>query len=94
MLNFHNFQNKIIFLPYRNCLSALEDMPVAIKNTENIADFESGVYMGVGTFNLVSILFGLQEVILPSEKNGNVKSKTKRTMSKIILNILSLRSYF
>ena len=38
-------------------MSALEGLPKMMKNSKHLVDFESGVYMGVGTFNLVSCLF-------------------------------------
>ena len=40
-------------------MAALDDLPVTMRNATSRADFESGVYMGVGTFNLVSWPLGL-----------------------------------
>lgn len=35
-------------------MHALEQKPKALEDSENKIDFESGVYMGMGSFNVVS----------------------------------------
>ncbi|XP_057299554.1 tetratricopeptide repeat protein 39B-like isoform X1 [Hydractinia symbiolongicarpus] len=68
MLTFIQDENLISFIKgglkirsaynmYRSCMHALEQKPKALEDSENKIDFESGVYMGMGSFNvLLSLL--------------------------------------
>eukprot|EP00111_Clytia_hemisphaerica_P020814 TCONS_00061384-protein len=38
---------------YRNCMTALEEKSKTLQLSHHRSDFESGVYMGIGTFNLL-----------------------------------------
>ncbi|XP_057299557.1 tetratricopeptide repeat protein 39B-like isoform X4 [Hydractinia symbiolongicarpus] len=66
MLTFIQDENLISFIKgglkirsaynmYRSCMHALEQKPKALEDSENKIDFESGVYMGMGSFNVSSI---------------------------------------